>query len=133
MEHLSAAILRAMGYKTRVMPKGPDRGVDVIASPDGLALEEPRIKVQVKHRPRTSIGSDDRRCFLGGLREGDKALYVSSGGFTREAKYEADRSIIPLTLLALDELADLVVSHYESFDIEGRVLIPLVKVFFPAE
>ena len=41
------------------------------------------------------------------------------------------RSIIPLTLLALDELADLVVSHYESFDIEGRVLIPLVKVFFP--
>ncbi|MDE0186899.1 MAG: restriction endonuclease [Candidatus Poribacteria bacterium] len=133
MEQLSAAILRAMGYKTRVMPKGPDRGVDVIASPDGLALEEPRIKVQVKHRPRTSIGSDDIRCFLGGLREGDKALYVSSGGFTREAKYEADRSIIPLTLLALDELADLVVSHYESFDIEGRVLIPLVKVFFPAE
>lgn len=133
MEQLSAAILRAMGYKTRVMPKGPDRGVDVIASPDGLALEEPRIKVQVKHRPRTSIGSDDIRCFLGGLREGDKALYVSSGGFTRDARYEADRSNIPLTLLGLDELADLVVNHYESFDIEGRMLIPLVNVYFPAE
>ena len=133
MEQLAAAILRAMGYKTRVMPKGPDRGVDVHASPDGLGLEEPRIKVQVKHRSGTSIGSEDIRCFLGGLRAGDKALYISSGGFTREAKYEADRSIIPLTLLGLDELASLIVSHYESFDIEGRVLMPLVKVFFPAE
>jgi restriction system protein len=133
MEQLAAAILRAMGYKTRVMPKGPDRGVDVHASPDGLGLEEPRVKVQVKHRSGTSIGSEDIRCFLGGLRAGDKALYISSGGFTREAKYEADRSIIPLTLLGLDELASLIVSHYESFDIEGRVLMPLVKVFFPAE
>ncbi len=133
MEQLTAAILRAMGYKTRVMPIGPDRGVDVLASPDGLGLEEPRIKVQVKHRSGTSIGAEDIRGFLGGLREGDKALYVSSGGFTREAKYEADRSIIPLTLLGLDELASLIVSHYESFDIEGRVLMPLVKVFFPAE
>lgn len=133
MEELTAAILRAMGYKTRVMPKGPDRGVDVIASPDGLGLEEPRIKIQVKHRPGTSMSADEIRGFLGGLREGDKALYVSSGGFTRDARYEADRSNIPLTLLGLDELADLVVSHYESFDIEGRMLIPLVNVYFPAE
>ena len=133
MEELTAAILRAMGYKTRVMPKGADRGVDVLASPDGLGLEEPRIKVQVKHRSGTSIGAEDIRGFLGGLRDSDKALYVSSGGFTREAKYEADRSNTPLTLLELDDLASLIVSHYENFDIEGRVLIPLVKVYFPAE
>jgi len=133
MEQLAAAILRAMGYKTRVMPKGPDRGVDVLASPDGLGLEEPRIKVEVKHRSRTSMGSQDIRSFLGGLREGEKALYISTGGFTQEAKYEADRSNIPLTLLGLDELASLIVSHYESFDIEGRVLMPLVRVYFPAE
>ena len=133
MEELAAAILRAMGYKTRVMPKGPDRGVDVLASPDGLGLEDPRIKVEVKHRSKTSMGSQDIRSFLGGLREGEKALYISTGGFTQEAKYEADRSNIPLTLLGLDELASLIVSHYESFDIEGRVLMPLVRVYFPAE
>ena len=133
MEKLAAAILRAMGYKTQVMPKGPDRGVDVLASPDGLGLEEPRIKVEVKHRSRTSMGSQDLRSFLGGLREGDKALYISSGGFTQEAKYEAARSNIPLTLLGLDELANLIVTHYESFDTEGKMLIPLVKVYFPTE
>lgn len=50
MEELVANILRAMGYKAKVSPKGPDRGVDVIASPDGLGLTQPRIKDEVKHR-----------------------------------------------------------------------------------
>ena len=133
MEELAAAILRAMGYKTRVMPKGRDRGVDVLASRDGLGLEEPRIKVEVKHRSGTSMGSQDIRSFLGGLREGEKALYISTGGFTQEAKYEADRSKIPLTLLELNDPADLIVTHYESFDIEGKRLMPLVRVYFPTE
>ena len=48
-------------------------------------------------------------------------------------EFEADRSDNPLTLLGLDELASLIVTHYESFDIEGRVLMPLVRVYFPAE
>jgi restriction system protein len=133
MEKLSAAILRAMGYRTRVSPKGPDRGVDVFASPDGLGLEEPRIKVEVKHRPKTPIGSQDLRSFLGGLRQGDRGLYVSTGGFTKDAKYEADRSNIPVMLLDLDELATLVVTHYENFDLEGRALISLIRVYWPAE
>ena len=133
MEFLAAAVLRAMGYKTRVMPKGPDRGVDVLASPDGLGLEEPRIKVEVKHRTKTQMGSQEIRSFLGGLREGDKALYISTGGFTKDAKYEADRSNIPLTLLNLDDLALLIVNYYESFDVEGKMLIPLTKIYWPAE
>ncbi len=132
MEELSAAILRAMGFKTRVSEKGPDRGVDVLASPDGLGLQEPRIKVEVKHRSKTAIGSQDLRSFLGGLRPGDRGLYVSTGGFTKEAKYEAERSNTPATLVDLDELARLVVTHYDNFDLEGRALIALVKVYWPA-
>jgi restriction system protein len=133
MEHLVAALLRAMGYRTRVTPKGPDRGVDVFASPDGLGFQEPRIKVEVKHRRNTSIGAQEIRSFLGGLRPGDRGLYVSSGGYSREGKYEAERSNIPVTLLDLDELAAAIVTHYENFDLEGRALISLVKVYWPAE
>lgn len=132
-EELVAALLRAMGYRARVTPVGPDRGVDVLASPDGLGLEEPRIKAEVKHRPKTAMGSQDIRSFLGGLRQGDRGLYVSIGGFTKEAKYEADRSPVPVTLVDLGDLASLVVAHYEEFDIEGRVLLPLVKVYLPTE
>lgn len=133
MQELAAAILRAMGYRTRVSPQGPDRGVDVMASPDGLGLQEPRIKVEVKHRPGSAMGSPEVRSFVASLRSGDKGLYVSTGGFTREAKYEAERANIPVTLINLEELARLVTDHYETFDPKGRALIPLVKIYRPAE
>ncbi|MNP52884.1 hypothetical protein D3C76_1473060 [compost metagenome] len=42
MQDLVAGILRAMGYKTQVSPAGPDRGKDIIASPDGFGFENPR-------------------------------------------------------------------------------------------
>ena len=132
MQDLVAAILRAMGFKPRVSPPGPDRGLDIFASPDGLGLQEPRIKAEVKHRQATQMGSQEIRSFVGGLRPGDRAIYVSTGGFSKEAKYEAERSNIPLTLIELDDLATLVEQHYENFDANGRALIPLTKIYWPS-
>lgn len=133
MQDLVAAILRAMGYRTRVSPPGSDRGVDVLASPDGLGLQEPRIKVEVKHRPNTAMGSQEVRSFLGGLRTGDRALYVSTGGFSKEAKYEAERATIPITLIDLRELAQLATDNYDSFDVEGKALLPLKRIYRPVD
>jgi len=133
MEELVAEILKAMGYKARVSPTGPDRGVDVFASKDGLGLEEPRIKAEVKHRPNTSFGSQDLRSFIAGLREGDHGLYVTTGKFTKEARYEAERAPIPVMLIDREELARLVIMHYENFHIEGRNLIPLTKIYWPVD
>lgn len=132
MEQLTAALLRAMGYRARVTPKGPDRGRDVLASPDGLGFQQPRIFAEVKHRPNDSMGAQVIRSFVGGLRSEDRGLFVSTGGYTQEAKYEAERSSIPVTLVDLDELATLVVEHYESFDATGRALLPLIRVYWPA-
>jgi restriction system protein len=133
MEELVAAVLRAMGYRARVTPKGADRGLDVIASRDGLGLEEPRIKAEVKHKRKTPMGSQEIRSFLGGLRVGDRGVYVSTGGFSKDAKYEAERANIPITLVDLDDLARLVVDFYEAFDLDGRALIPLIRVYWVAE
>ncbi|WP_419534349.1 restriction endonuclease [Endozoicomonas sp.] len=132
MEQLVAALLRGMGYRTRVSPKGPDRGVDVFASPDGLGLTQPRIKAEVKHRSG-SMGSQAIRSFLGALRDGDSGLFISTGGFSKEARYEAERATVPLTLIDIDDLANLIVTHYEQFDVEGRTLLPLVKIYWPAD
>jgi restriction system protein len=79
------------------------------------------------------MGPQDLRSFLGGLRGADKGLYVSTGGFTKEARYEAERSNIPTTLVGLDDLALLVESHYEQFDGEGRTLLPLTRIYWPTE
>jgi len=131
MQELIAGILRAMGYKTRVASPGPDRGADVIASPDGLGLEQPRIRVEVKHRVET-IGAPALRSFIGGLRASDRGLFVSTGGFTREARYEAERSTVPVTLIDIDELADLLIRNYDNADTETKALMPLVKLYWPA-
>lgn len=130
MQELVAGILRSMGYKTRVSAKGPDRGRDIIASPDGLGLEEPRIIVEVKHR-NGSMGSDSVRSFTGGLRSGDKGLYVSTGGFSKEAKYEAERANVPVTLVDSDELVRLITQYYDGFDSDTRAMVPLKKIYWP--
>lgn len=131
MQELVAGLLRAKSYKTRISPAGPDRGKDIIASPDGFGFEQPRIIVEVKHRPKESMGAPEIRSFLGGRQVNDKGLYVSTGGFTREARYEADRAQIPLVLLDLDELVKEILRHYDTMDMEARALIPLVNVYWP--
>lgn len=131
LQEFVAGLLRAMGYKTRVSPRGSDRGVDIFASPDGLGLEQPRIFVEVKHRPATAISAPDVRAFIGGRQSGDRCLYVSTGGFTREARYEAERSSVPLTLVALPDLRELLVEHYDALDSETRRLVPLAKLYWP--
>ena len=133
MQELVAGVLRAMGYRTSVSPRGADQGVDIFASPDGLGLQEPRIFVEVKHRPNTSMGSAEVRSFLGGRSAGDKCLYVSTGGFTREARYKAQRANVPIQLLGLTELRRLVVDYYEELDEPTRRLIPLRRVYIPIE
>jgi len=133
VQELVAGILRAMGYRTTVSPRGSDRGVDVFASPDGLGLEEPRIFVEVKHRPNTSMGSQDIRSFIGGRSAGDKCLYVSTGGYSKDARYEADRSSIPINLLGIVELRKLLVDYYEKLDEEVKSLVPLKRIYVIAD
>jgi restriction endonuclease len=109
---------------------GPDSGVDVFASKDGLGLEEPRIFVEVKHRAK-QIESKDIRAFVGGRRKGDKCLYVSTGGFSKDAYYEAERAEVALTLVTLPRLRKLVVDFYDRLDSEIRTLVPLRRLYWP--
>jgi restriction system protein len=132
MQQLVAGLLQAMGYKTRISPSGPDRGKDIVASPDGFGFESPRIVVEVKHRTGSQMGSQEIRSFLGGRHKDDKGLYVSTGGFTKDARYEAERANIPLTLMDLDDLVKALLEHYEKMDIDTQRLIPLRKIFWPA-
>jgi restriction system protein len=131
VQRLVAGLLRAMGYKPRISPLGPDRGKDIIASPDGFGFESPRIVVEVKHR-RGAMGANEIRSFVGGRHKDDKGLYVSSGGFTKEAHYEAERSSIPLTLMDMDELALAVSEYYDRMDAETRAMLPLIRIYWPA-
>ncbi|KAF1714460.1 restriction endonuclease [Pseudoxanthomonas yeongjuensis] len=131
MQHLVAGILRAMGYKTQVSLGGADRGKDIVASPDGFGFEHPRIVVEVKHR-RSQMGSPEIRSFLGGRHKDDRGLYVSTGGFSKDALYEADRAAIPLSLWTLDNVVRALTEHYDATDAETKRLVPLKRTYWPA-
>lgn len=130
MQSLIAGLLRAMGYKTRISARGPDRGVDIVASRDGFGFESPRIVVEVKHRS-AQVGAPQIRSFVGGRHVDDKCLYVSTGGFSKEAKYEAERANVLVKLLDIHELAETLVENYESLDSETRRLVPLRRIYCP--
>jgi len=129
LQDLVAGLLHAMGYRTRVSERGPDQGVDVVAHPDALGFESPKIKVQVKHR-QSSAGGPDIRNLVGTLAEGEKGLFVSTGGFTTEALNEARRNP-RLTLINAQELVELLIEYYEQLDSDYKALIPLRKVWIP--
>lgn len=129
-EALVAGTLRAMGYRTQENPRGPDGGVDIRASPDGAMLSDPIIRVQVKHR-KDRAGASEIQQLVGAAGPGTRGLFVSTGGFSKDARREADRANIPVTLLDAEAFSDLLSEHYPQLDVEYRDLLPLGRVWVP--
>ena len=131
-QDLVAALLRAMGFRAISSLPGRDRGVDIVAHPDALGFERPRIKAQVKHR-KDSAGGPEMRSFIATLRNGENGLYVSTGGFTRDAEVEARGAREPVTLIDRDAFIQLFLEHYEDLEPEYKAQVPLRRVWVPAE
>lgn len=126
-EEFTAALLRAMGYYARVTTYSGDGGIDVIAHRDPFGLEGDIIKVQCKQTV-SAIGAPVVQGLLGAVAEGEKALFVTLGGYTRDAEY-LDRSKHNLRLLRGTDLIDLLLRHYDSLEDEWRQRIPMRKVY----
>lgn len=84
----------------------------------------------MKHRNQR-MGADEIRAFIASLGSSDRGLYVSTGGFSKEAHYEADRSRVPVTLLDLDDLVELLLEHYDNVDKETTAILPLRPIYWP--
>jgi len=131
-QDIVAALLRAMGYYTPfVSPKGKDGGVDIIAYNDPLGASTPRLKVQVKHKPNTSIPVDDIRSLTGLLnKDGDIGLFVTSGDYTSEAKRCARESHRHIKLLNIDDFIELWQQFYIKLNDEEKNMLPLLAIYF---
>ena len=133
-QDLVAALLRAMGYYTPfVAPRGKDGGIDVIAYQDPLGTESPRIQVQIKHR-ETSANVQEIRQLMGLLQKaGDVGIFVSSGGFTSDAKSTARSSHIHIELIDLARFISLWQDFYNKMSDEDKSLLPLTPIYFLAK
>jgi restriction system protein len=122
MQDIVAGILRAMGYHTRVSPPGADGGVDIIASRDPLGAEQP-VKVQVKAKPNTKSDVTDIRGLNGILGQSERGIFVSLGGFTKDALNEP--ATMRMVLVDGERLQALLLEYYDRLDQDSKSLIPL--------
>ena len=131
-QDLAAALMEGMGYHVAwVSPPGPDQGLDILAYRDPLGTEDPRIKVQVKQRPDSKTSPDGIRSFMAILGGSDVGIYISTGGFTPEARREArNQESRRVTLVDLDRFVELWIEHYHKVDEAKRGLLPLKPVWF---
>lgn len=132
-QDLVAALLRAMGYYISwIAPRGKDGGIDIMAASDPLATRPPRIKVQVK-RQQTPVNVDGLRSFMALLNDDDVGMFVSVGGFTKDATDTArTQEKRRITLVDSKRLFQLWTESYEKLRDEDRRLLPLKQVYFLA-
>lgn len=131
-QDMVAALLRAMGYYTPfVASRGKDGGVDVIAYSDPLGTKEPRIKVQVKHKPTSAISVDDIRKLIGVMpKPGDVGLFVTSGRFSPDSVRTARESHKHVELVDFERFITLWQDHYHKMTDEEKNMLPLQPIYF---
>lgn len=133
LQDLVASLLEAMGYHVNwVSPRGKDAGLDIVAYSDPLGTKPPRIKVQVKRR-KDSIGVEELRSFLALISEEDVGIYVTTGGFSKDAtdlaRHQERRRI---TLIDQQRLVDLWVEYQDKVALDKRDALPLKPIYFLA-
>ncbi|OPY10195.1 MAG: Restriction endonuclease [Syntrophus sp. PtaB.Bin001] len=133
VQDLVAALLRGMGYHTPfVAPRGKDGGIDVVAYQDPLGTTVPRIKVQIKHRESLASVNEIRE--LMGLlqKDGDVGIFVSTNGFTGDAKAAARSSHVHVELIDFERFITLWQEFYPRLTDEDKAKLPLRAVYFLA-
>lgn len=107
-------------------------GGRIMAASDPLATRPPRIKVQVK-RQQQSVAVDGLRSFMALLSDDDVGIFVSVGGFTKDARDEArTQEKRRVTLIDSKALFQLWTEYYKKLTDEDRRRLPLKSVYFLA-
>ena len=132
-QDLAAALLRGMGYFTPfVAPAGKYGGVDIVAYRDPLGTSSPRIKVQIKHRESSATVQEVRQ--LMGLlqKDGDVGIFISTGGFTPDAKSTARNANVHVELVDLPRFIALWQEFYQKLTDEDKTKLPLFPIYLLA-
>lgn len=82
------------------------------------------IAVEIKHGDKP-MNSQEIRSLINGRHKNDKMLCVSTGGFTPDARYEADRAPIAIMLIDSEMLAQALVRRCGNLEDGIKSLLPL--------
>jgi len=128
-EFFVAHLLERMGYHCRVTQASGDGGVDIIAHKDELGFHD-IVKVQCKQTVNT-IGQPQVSQLYGHVKDNEHGLFVTLGEYSSPA-IEFERANQNLRLISGGELIELIFNHYERFDPQYRMLLPMKRTYVVA-
>ncbi|NOW44535.1 restriction system protein [Novosphingobium sp. SG751A] len=128
-EHFVAHLMECMGYTARVTQMSGDGGVDVIAHTDPMGFQPPIIKIQCK-RQTGQIGEPEVSQLLGTLGDGEYALFVTLGSYSRQARIR-ERNNPRLRLIDGEQLVEMVQANYAQLSPRYRHTLPLKQIYVP--
>lgn len=131
-QDLVADLLRGMGYFVSwVSPPGKDGGVDIVAHPDPLGTQSPRLKVQVKRQAEQKVDRQTVQSFISTISDDDAGLFVSASGFTKDAEdFARSQERRKIMLIDLERLFDLWVQFHNKLDDAARRRFPITPIYF---
>ncbi|MBM4040851.1 MAG: restriction endonuclease [Planctomycetes bacterium] len=130
LARLVEAILRAQGYTTYRSPEGPDKGVDILASPGPLGFGNPRICVQVKSGD-APVDTPTLNQLIGSMQnvQADQGLLVSWGGFKSSVDKEVPVQFFRVRLWDQAALIRELLATYDKLDEDLRAELPLKRIW----
>ena len=94
-------------------------------------MEPPLIKVQCKHHTGT-VGAPDVQQLIGTQGQGELLLFVTLGGYSRDA-LAIERQRPGLRLLSGEDVVTMVLDNYSELPESWRSIVPLTRVLVVAD
>lgn len=126
LTRLVEGILKAQGYVTYRSPEGPDKGIDILASPGPLGFGQPKICVQVKSGDGP-VDSPTLNQLIGAMQNvhADQGLLVSWGGLKQSVTREIPVQFFRVRVWNQGDLITQILTHYEKMEEDLRAELPL--------
>jgi restriction system protein len=130
LARLVEAVLQAQGYTTYLSAPGPDKGIDILASPGRLGFGSPRICVQVKSGD-APVDLPTLNQLIGAMQnvQAEQGLLVSWGGFKSSIDKEVPAQFFRVRLWDQDALIQKILTHYDKLDEDLQTELPLKRIW----
>jgi len=120
-------ILEIVGFTAETTQYVGDKGIDINGTLDAEGLATITLRVQVK-RVSSNINNKQILALRGALSQGEHGCFITLSSFTSQAIEEATApGKIPIKLIDGNDLAILILKHFEDIDDEYKRLLGIRK------
>ena len=122
---IAGALLRSFGIETpHVVHKGKDKKFDLIVPSKPVGPESRRILVKIKDSTKAATARDINKFLKLVGSDGDWAIYISSSGFTPEARAANSEAESSATLWDIPQIAHVWEEAYPRMSGKDQAIIP---------